>query len=48
MTRIAAARGYDLAGHVAAQLNVDDLAWADDVLVMDADNIASSSSATPT
>ena len=38
MTRIAAARGYDLSGHIAAQLNADDLAWADEVLVMDDDN----------
>jgi protein-tyrosine phosphatase len=38
MTRTAAARGYDLSGHVAAQLHADDLAWADDVLVMDGDN----------
>jgi protein-tyrosine phosphatase len=38
MARIAAARGYDLSGHVAAQVSVDDLEWADDVLVMDDDN----------
>jgi protein-tyrosine phosphatase len=38
MTRIAAARGYDFSGHIAAQLNADDLAWADEVLVMDDDN----------
>jgi protein-tyrosine phosphatase len=38
MTRIAAARGYDLAGHVAALVTGDDLAWADDVLVMDDEN----------
>jgi protein-tyrosine phosphatase len=38
MRRLAAARGYDLSGHVAARVTADDLAWADDVLVMDADN----------
>jgi protein-tyrosine phosphatase len=38
MTRIAAARGYDLSGHTAAQVTADDLAWADDVLVMDDEN----------
>jgi protein-tyrosine phosphatase len=38
MTRIAAARGYDLSGHTAAQVTTDDLAWADDVLVMDDEN----------
>jgi protein-tyrosine phosphatase len=38
MSRIAAARGYDLSAHVAAQVSDDDLAWADDVLVMDAGN----------
>jgi protein-tyrosine phosphatase len=35
MTRIAAERGYDLSGHTAAQVTTDDVAWADDVLVMD-------------
>jgi len=38
MTRIAAGRGYDLSGHTAAQVTADDLAWADDVLVMDDQN----------
>ena len=38
MTRIAAERGYDLSRHAAAQVSADDLAWADDVLVMDDDN----------
>jgi protein-tyrosine phosphatase len=38
MTRVAAARGYDLSGHTAAQVTADDLAWADDVLVMDDQN----------
>ncbi|HEV8651997.1 MAG TPA: low molecular weight protein-tyrosine-phosphatase [Actinomycetes bacterium] len=38
MTRIAAERGYDLSRHVAAQVTTDDLAWADDVLVMDDEN----------
>ena len=38
MTRIAGGRGYDLSRHVAAQVGADDLAWADDVLVMDDDN----------
>jgi len=38
MTRIAAERGYDLSGHTAAQVTADDLAWADDVLVMDDEN----------
>src|SRR4051812_46073517 len=38
MTRIAAGRGPDLSGHVAAQVTADGLAWAHDVLVMDADN----------
>jgi protein-tyrosine phosphatase len=38
MTRIAAERGYDLSGHTAAQVTGDDLAWADDVLVMDDEN----------
>jgi protein-tyrosine phosphatase len=38
MTRIAAGRGYDLSRHVAAQVSGDDLAWADDVLVMDDEN----------
>jgi protein-tyrosine phosphatase len=39
MTRIAAGRGYDLSRHVAAQVSGDDLAWADEVLVMDDDNL---------
>jgi protein-tyrosine phosphatase len=38
MTRIAAERGYDLSRHTAAQVTADDLAWADDVLVMDDQN----------
>jgi protein-tyrosine phosphatase len=38
MTRIAAERGYDLSRHTAAQVTTDDLAWADDVLVMDDEN----------
>jgi protein-tyrosine phosphatase len=38
--RLASQRGYDLSGHVAAQATAEDLAWADDVLVMDADNRA--------
>jgi protein-tyrosine phosphatase len=38
MTRIAAERGYDLSQHTAAQVNGEDLAWADDVLVMDDEN----------
>jgi protein-tyrosine phosphatase len=38
MTRIAAERGYDLSGHIAAQVSPDDLAWAEDVLVMDDEN----------
>mgnify|MGYP003287990326 CR=1 FL=1 len=38
MARIAAGRGYDLSGHTAAQVTADDLAWADDVLVMDDEN----------
>jgi protein-tyrosine phosphatase len=38
MTRIAAERGYDLSRHIAAQVATDDLAWADDVLVMDNEN----------
>jgi protein-tyrosine phosphatase len=38
MTRLAAERGYDLSGHTAAQVTTDDLAWADDVLVMDDEN----------
>ncbi len=40
ITRLAAQRGYDLSGHVAAQATADDLAWADDSLVMDAENQA--------
>jgi protein-tyrosine phosphatase len=39
MTRIAAARGYDLSRHTAAQVTADDLAWADDILVMDDENL---------
>jgi protein-tyrosine phosphatase len=39
MTRIAAERGYDLSGHTAAQVTAEDLAWADDVLVMDDENL---------
>ncbi len=39
MTRIAAERGYDLSAHTAAQVSADDLAWADDVLVMDDENL---------
>jgi protein-tyrosine phosphatase len=38
MARIASARGYDLSRHIAAQVTADDLAWADDVLVMDDEN----------
>lgn len=38
MTRIAGERGYDLSRHIAAQVTADDLAWADDVLVMDDEN----------
>jgi len=38
MARIAAGRGYDLSQHIAAQVTADDLAWADDVLVMDDEN----------
>jgi protein-tyrosine phosphatase len=38
MTRIAAQRGYDLSAHIAGQVTADDLAWADDILVMDQDN----------
>jgi protein-tyrosine phosphatase len=38
MTRVAAERGYDLSAHTAAQVSADDLAWADDVLVMDDEN----------
>jgi protein-tyrosine phosphatase len=40
IARLAAQRGYDLSAHVAAQVTADDLAWADDVLVMDAENQA--------
>jgi protein-tyrosine phosphatase len=39
MARIAAERGYDLSRHTAAQVTGDDLAWADDVLVMDDENL---------
>jgi protein-tyrosine phosphatase len=38
MRRIAGERGYDLSGHVAGRVTAGDLAWADDVLVMDDDN----------
>jgi protein-tyrosine phosphatase len=38
MARIAAERGYDLSQHTAAQITGEDLAWADDVLVMDDEN----------
>ena len=38
MTRIAAERGYDLSQHTATQIAGEDLAWADDVLVMDDEN----------
>jgi protein-tyrosine phosphatase len=34
MIRLAAARGYDLGLHRAARVTLDDLAWADEVLVM--------------
>jgi protein-tyrosine phosphatase len=40
VARLAAKRGYDLSGHVAAQVTTDDLIWADDILVMDAENQA--------
>jgi protein-tyrosine phosphatase len=40
MAAIGAARGYDLGGHVAAQVSAADLAWADEVLVMDEANRA--------
>jgi protein-tyrosine phosphatase len=40
MTRLAGQRGYQLSEHVAAQAAADDLVWADDVLVMDAENQA--------
>jgi len=40
IARLAAQRGYDLSAHVAAQVTDDDLAWADDILVMDAENQA--------
>ena len=39
MARIAAGRGYDLSGHVAAQVSPADLAWADEVLVTDEENL---------
>ena len=39
MTRIAAARGFDLSRHTAAQVTADDLAWADEILVMDDENL---------
>lgn len=35
MIAAAAARGYDLAGHRAAQVTLDDILWADDVLAAD-------------
>ena len=38
MAWIAAERGYDLSQHTAAQVTGEDLAWADDVLVMDDEN----------
>jgi low molecular weight protein-tyrosine phosphatase len=38
MRRLATERGYDLSEHVAAQVTTNDLAWAEDVLVMDDDN----------
>ena len=47
MTRLAAARGYDLSGHTAAQVSADDLAWADDILVMDDDNLRQLAGAHP-
>jgi protein-tyrosine phosphatase len=47
MTRIAAARGYDLSGHTAAQVTADDLAWADDILVMDDENLRQLAAAHP-
>ena len=40
MAALGAARGYDLGGHVAAQVTGADLAWADEVLVMDEANLA--------
>ena len=40
MAAAATARGYDLGGHVAAQVSAGDLAWADEVLVMDEANRA--------
>jgi protein-tyrosine phosphatase len=47
MTRIAAARGYDLSRHTAAQVTADDLAWADDILVMDDENLRQLAGAHP-
>jgi protein-tyrosine-phosphatase len=41
MARIAAEPGYDLSRQIATQITADDLAWADDVLVMDDENISS-------
>ncbi len=38
VARLAAARGHDLSDHVAAQVTAADLAWADDILVMDEEN----------
>jgi protein-tyrosine phosphatase len=40
VARLGSQRGYDLSEHVAAQATAEDLAWADDVLVMDAENQA--------
>ena len=40
IARLAGQRGYDLSEHVAGQVTTDDLVWADDVLVMDAENQA--------
>jgi protein-tyrosine phosphatase len=36
MIRLASARGYDLGHHRAAKVTAGDLAWADEVLVMQA------------
>jgi protein-tyrosine phosphatase len=47
MTRIAGARGYDLSGHSAAQVTAADLAWADDILVMDDENLRQLAGAHP-
>jgi protein-tyrosine phosphatase len=40
VARLAWQRGYDLSEHVAAQATAEDLAWADDILVMDSENQA--------